>query len=381
MSLPFLPFRGLGGLPGVFIIMRRIYFFLFAMLTMAGSILAQDAPLRLAVAGITHAHLGEVVRRVGRGDFQIVGVSEPNDQYRLHNGLRGKVADDLFYADICEMLDKAKPEAVVAYGSIKDHMMVVEACAPRHIDVMVEKPLATTPKEARRMKQLAEQYGIKVLTNYETTWYRSNQHIKQLVDQGEIGAIRRINVYDGHEGPKEIGCGDMFLEWLTDPVLNGGGALTDFGCYGANLCTWLLRGERPKSVYAITKQHKPDVYPKVDDDATIVLEYKGTTAQIMASWCWPKGRKDMYVYGSKGSAFQLTPAGMETRIGGRDSGQYDAPKLEAPYDDSFRWLKAVVRGQIKLTPYDLGGMDNNILVVEILDAARRSAAKGKAVKL
>lgn len=361
-------------------ILHRISLLLLVMAA-AISASAQDNPLRLAVAGVTHGHLGEVVSRIGRGDFTIVGVSEPNDNYRKRNGLRGKVADELFYADICEMLDKTKPEAVVAYGSIKEHMMVVEACAPRHIDVMVEKPLATTPKEAMRMKQLADKYSIKVLTNYETTWYRSNQYIKQLVDRGEIGSIRRINVYDGHEGPKEIGCGPMFLEWLTDPVLNGAGALTDFGCYGANLTTWLLRGERPKSVYAIAKQHKPDIYPKVDDDATIVVEYSGTTAQLMASWCWPKGRKDMYVYGSKGSAFQLTPAGMETRLNGKDSGQFDAPKLDAPYDDSFRWLKAVVRGQIQLAPYDLGGMDNNILVVEILDAAKRSAKTGKSVKL
>jgi len=50
--------------------------------------------------------------------------------------------------------------------------------------------------------------------------------------------------------------------------------LTDFGCYGANLMTWFNNGERPISVTAITQTIKPDIYPDVDDEATILLTYK-----------------------------------------------------------------------------------------------------------
>lgn len=342
---------------------------------------AQETPLRLGVAGVTHGHLGEVVRRIDRGDFQVVGVAEPNDTYRHHNGLIGKVDASLFYKDLGEMLDATKPEVVVAYGSIYDHERVVEACAPRHIHVMVEKPLATTPKAARHIQNLAEKYDIMVLTNYETTWYSTNQYAYRLIQEGKIGNLVRINIYDGHEGPKEIGCDNKFLEWLTDPVLNGGGALIDFGCYGANLATWLMHGERPKSVYCVTQQHKPDIYPNVDDNATIVVEYSGTTVQIMASWCWPQGRKDMYVYGLKGSIFQKTPTLMETFINGKNEGPFEAPRLETPINDSFRFLKAAIRGEYKLPPYDLSSLENNLLTVEILDAARKSAASGKVVKL
>ena len=342
---------------------------------------AQDAPLRLGVAGVTHGHLGEVARRIGRGDFQVVGVAEPNDTYRQHNDLVGKVDASLFYKDLGEMLDATKPEVVVAYGSILEHERVVEACAPRHIHVMVEKPLATTPKAAKHIQKLAEEHGIMVLTNYETTWYSTNQYAYQLIQEGKIGDLVRINIYDGHEGPKEIGCSSMFQEWLTDPIQNGGGAIIDFGCYGANLATWLMHGERPKSVYCVTKQHKPSIYPKVDDDATIVVEYPSTTVQIMASWCWPQGRKDMYVYGSKGSIFQKTPTQMETFIDRKNSGPFEAPRLDAPINDSFRFLKAAVRGEHKLPHYDLSSLENNMLVVEILDAASKSAATGKVVKL
>ena len=358
---------------------HTILFFILFLISISVSA-ADETPLRLAVAGITHGHLGEVVRRMNRGDFQIVGVAEPNDAYRKRNDLIGRLPENLFFADLGQMLDETKPEVVVAYGSIYDHLSVVEACAPRHVHVMVEKPLATTWKAARRIAELAEQYNIHVLTNYETTWYSTNQHAKQLIDAGKIGDLVRINIYDGHEGPKEIGCGPMFLEWLTDPLLNGGGAVVDFGCYGANLATWLLKGQEPLSVYAVLQQKKPDVYPKVDDDATIVVQYPGCTVQIMASWCWPQGRKDMYVYGLKGSIFQLTPTQMETFIDRRQSGRFEAPRLESPYNDSFRFLRAVVRNEITLQPYDLSSLENNLMVVRILDAARKSAKSGKPIK-
>ncbi|MCF0175423.1 MAG: Gfo/Idh/MocA family oxidoreductase [Bacteroidales bacterium] len=348
--------------------------------TAADTAYADSTPLRLAVAGVTHGHLGEVRRRIGRGDFEIVGVYEKDDRYREKNELTGHVAPELFFSNLGKMLDRTRPEVVVAYGSIYDHLAVVEACAPRHIDVMVEKPLAVSAKHAEKMAALAEKYGIKVLTNYETTWYASNTHAMNLVDSGEIGKVVRINVYDGHQGPQEIGCEQRFLEWLTDPKLNGGGAVVDFGCYGANLATWLLKGQKPHSVSAVLKQNKPEVYPNVDDDATIVLDYPGAVVQIMASWCWPMSRKDMYIYGLDGYIYQKDGKNMETYTG-NGLRQFEAPALQAPYNDSFLYLKAAVRDEITIAPHDQEALENNVMVVKILEAARKSAKTGKAVEM
>ena len=57
---------------------------------------------------------------------------------------------------------------------------------------------------------------------------------------------------DGHAGPRMIHVSPEFFDWLTDPKLNGAGALYDFGCYGADLMTWLMKGEAPESVMAAT---------------------------------------------------------------------------------------------------------------------------------
>lgn len=362
--------------------MKNLTTCIAALLCCMTTIMAQEKPLRLAIAGISHGHIDEVARRIEKTkDFCVVGIAEPNDELRNKNVLTGKVDESVFYADLEQMLDETKPEAVAAYGSIYDHLTVVEACAPRGIHVMVEKPLATTYKDALKIKRLAEKYGIKVITNYETTWYRTNWHAHKLVKEGKLGDIFRMNIYDGHNGPWEIKCREEFLDWLTDPVLNGGGAVVDFGCYGANIATWFLNGEKPESVYAVLKQHKPEVYPKVDDDATIIVEYPGVTVQIMASWCWPVGRKDMYVYGHDGYIYQKTGEEMETVINGKATQMFKAPELLTPYDDTFRFLRAIVRDQIKLEPFDPNSLENNIMVVQILEAARKSAAKGKVVKI
>lgn len=340
-----------------------------------------DEPLRVAVAGITHDHISGVVSALTGEDVDVVGVWEADSRYIHKNALTGKIPENLFYSDLGKMLDETKPEAVVAYGSIKDHLAVVEACGPRGIHVMVEKPLAASLKDARKMEAIARKYGILVLTNYETTWYGTNWKVKEMVDAGDIGPVRKILVFDGHQGPIEIRCSKKFTDWLTDPVLNGGGAVMDFGCYGADLATWLLKGKRPDKVYAVLQHNKPDVYPKVDDDATITLTYPGITVQVMGSWCWSYNRKDMFVYGDKGFLYQETPRRMSGLVGNKRFGPMEAEPLKAPYDNSFRYLRAAVRGEINVADTDLGALQTNMIVVEILDAAIRSAKSGKAVSL
>jgi predicted dehydrogenase len=222
--------------------------FLFVLLSLVSfTIFGNDKPLQLGVVNLTHSHVGWVFDSQKNGDFEIVGIVEPNkevvEKYRNRYGF----SSDLVYSSLQEMLDAKKPEAVAAFGPIYDHLMIVEKCAPLGIHVMVEKPLAVSLKHARKMEILAKKHNIHLLTNYETTWYPSHEKMKNMIDSNAIGEIRKVVVRDGHKGPKKINVPSEFYEWLTDPVLNGGGAITDFGCYGANLMTWLMNGERQRS--------------------------------------------------------------------------------------------------------------------------------------
>jgi predicted dehydrogenase len=202
------------------------------------------------------------------------------------------------------------------------------------------------------------------------------------VTRGELGELRKIVVHDGHRGPKEIGVSPEFFEWLTDPVKNGGGALIDFGCYGADLITWLMKGAVPTSVSAVTQQLKPQIYPKVDDEATIIVTYPGAQGIIQASWNWPIGRKDMEIYGAKGQI--VTVDGNVMRVRRSEQAPAEQPALAprtAPQDDPFKYFAAVVSGTIKVDDADLAALPLNVTVVRILDAARTSAKTGRTVLL
>jgi predicted dehydrogenase len=184
---------------------------------------------------------------------------------------------------------------------------------------------------------------------------------------------------DGHQGPNEIGVGPEFLGWLTDPVKNGAGALFDFGCYGANLMTWLMDNQRPVSVSAYTQTFKPQIYSKVDDEANVLVEYPHAVGIIQGSWNWPYSRKDFEVYGEHGYATAIGGNELHARVGQAQEQVTTPPALPPDQKDSISYLKAVVRGRLK--PSGLSSLENNMIVVEILSAARESARTGKAVKL
>ncbi len=364
------------------------FLFLFAIIfSVSGSFAQQKSKsnLRLGVSGISHGHSGWIFEWKGREKpLNVVGVYEPDTALSGKFIRRYKLNPELFYTNLTEMLEKTRPEAVAAFGSIYAHLATVEACAPRGIHVMVEKPLAVSVEQVAKMESLAKKHKIFLLTNYETSWYPSTENTYRLVyDSNFLGKIRKMTVNDGHNGPKEIGVGKEFFDWLTDPVLNGGGAVVDFGCYGANLMTWLMKGETPLTVSAVTSTFKPGSYPKVDDDAVILVHYTTANGVIQGSWNWPFGRKDMEIYGETGQIFADNSTDMRIRKSGMQQSanvKVTAKEMDV-YTDPFAYFTDVVRGEIKVPPFGLYSLENNVIVVKILDAARESARTGKTIKL
>jgi predicted dehydrogenase len=338
-------------------------------------------PIRVGVAGLVHGHvLGFFEKYQHSTAIQIVGIAEPDRKYASQIANDYQLDRNLFYGDLEEMIQKSHPQALVTYTNTFDHRKVVQICARHGLPVMMEKPLAVSLADALAMEQAAKAGKIPVMVNYETTWYRSNQAVYDLVHENALGGIRKIVAHDGHQGPKEIGVGPEFLSWLIDPKLNGGGALFDFGCYGADLATWLMDGERPLTVTAVTQQIKADVYPRVDDEATMVVTYPKAQAIFQASWNWPFDRKDLEVYGQTGYAITVKRDDIRIRREGQtQEEQVMAKPIEQPNDDPISYLRAVVLDGMK--PAGPSSLDTNITVMEILTAARESATSGKTIRL
>lgn len=365
--------------------MKNLALFLSFLLFSCSNAFSQDKPLKIGVAGLHHGHVGWVLEANQRPDLEIVGIAEPNRELAERYAKQHGISMDIVFDTVEEMVEKTKPEAVTGFGATFHHLEIVQSCAPRGIHVMVEKPLAVSLEHAKEMAMLAEKHKIHLLTNYETSWYSSNEKAYELLHSGKLGEPRKIVVRDGHRGPKQIGVGPEFLDWLTDPELNGAGALMDFGCYGANLSTWLLDGLRPVAVTAVTQQLNPADNPKVDDEATIILTYPNSQTIIEASWNWPIGRKDMEIYGQTGAIFADDGSHLRVRMAegysGFEEDRMELPDRKAPFDDPFSVLIAMVRGKLQLEAFDPYSLENNLLVMEILQAAKESTGSGRTILL
>jgi glucose-fructose oxidoreductase len=342
---------------------------------------AQTVALPVAIVGLVHGHVTGFLgsEQMHRSDVKVVAIVEPDAALRDKYQRLYKLPKEMFFANIDSMLQVHKPQALLVYTDIASHRRVIETAARHGINVMVEKPLATSYADALAIERAAKASHIHVLVNYETTWYASNLDAYTLLHSGAIGPARKVVFRDGHNGPKEINVQPEFLAWLTDPRKNGAGALFDFGCYGADLMTWLMDGHAPETVTAVTQQLKPDIYPHVDDEATILLTYPHAQAIIQASWNWPFAIKDTTIYGATGEAQTVLKDQLRVHKPGQPESIGTSPPLPAAIGDPLTYLKAVLDST--LPDEGLSSLRTNMIVMRILDAARESARTGKTVNL
>jgi predicted dehydrogenase len=347
-------------------------------------------PLRVGIIGLVHGHVagflnGSALVPAGgalhRPDVQVVGVVEPDDQLFNSYATRYQWPAAMHFHSIEDLAARAHPQAALVFTSTAGHTEAVVKCAALGIHVMMEKPMAVSYKDALAMADAARNGHIHVLVDYETSWYPSNKAVYDLLKQNALGHITKAVARDGHSGPAKIHVQPEFFRWLTDPKENGAGALYDFGCYGADLMTWLMHGEAPIAVSAITNHLQSAVYPNVDDEADVLLKYKNAVAILQGSWSWPFNVKDMDVYGMTGFAKTIGSAQVNVRLEhDKEAHASTPPPLAAPYDDPLHYLRAAIRGDID-EGTDLSSLRVNVIVSEILDAARRSAQSGQTVTL
>jgi predicted dehydrogenase len=365
-------------------------FALTLLLLFAPSSFAAPAPMKVGIVGLVHGHVegflkGGALTPAGgilnRPDVELVGIVEPDQKLFDSYARRYNLAAAPHFRTIQEMVARAHPQVALVFTATSEHRRVVEECAALGVHVLMEKPLAITYPDALAIQAAAARGKIHVLVDFETSWYASNTEAFRLLKQGALGPIVKTVIRDGHQGPKLINVTPEFLAWLLDPKQNGDGALTDFGCYGPNLMTWLMDGEAPRSVTAVTKHLQPDFYPGVADEAEIILNYANAVAIVQASWNWPFSVKQLDVYGRTGYAKAIDSDRIEVRKASDPEGRTsNAPGIPSPNDDPLHYFAAILRGDIE-EENSVSSLKTNITVTEILDAAYRSAQTGKAIPL
>ena len=342
-----------------------------------------SAKVRLAIVGLNHDHVWGILKDIAaEKNSELVAIAETDQA--LVSRAKGRVPPSVkFYDDFAKMLDEVKPDAVIATTANDRHLEILRECARRHIHFSTEKPMAINSDDAREMARLAKAAAIKLMVNYWNAWAPPTPALVEHVRAGEVGPIQKIVVEYGHAGPKEIGVSTQFADWLYDPQKNGGGAIVDFGCYGAEWAIW-LKG-MPTRVFATAKKMKVSQHNRVDDDATIILDYPDGTAILEASWDWPYGMDRAKVFGPNGSLL-ATGSQLLFRAAKDKSAEVGLegkplqvaalpPEKSNPvsyFVDCIRLNKAIE---------DPVSAELNVQVLEILDAARRSLESGRAEEI
>ncbi len=332
---------------------------------------------KIALIGMIHSHTwGHLGRMVKSSQVKLVGIAETRPELIAEAKKRG-ATDVTFYSDYKKMLDEAKPDIVWAFIENNRHLEIVQACAPRKINVIFEKPLASTYKDAVAIRSLAQKSNILVMTNYQMAWWPANYAAKAKADSGALGKVFRLRGIVGHGGPGgPTGLNKYFFDWLTDPVKNGAGALVDFGCYNALWSLWYLG--RPESVYAQSNQLRPEEFPKVEDNSTMVLHYKNGVGIFEGSWDLPRGFQDLEVFGRDGSLYAVNGK-VEFRKGKEAPQEVTLDPLPPERAEPIAYMVNCLKNKKPLE--GLVSLDINVGVVEILDAARTSIKTGTVVRL
>jgi scyllo-inositol 2-dehydrogenase (NADP+) len=358
--------------------------FAMALLLMSSPVGAQTtSKTKLAVVGLDHDHVWGLLRDIAKEpEAELVAIADPHPEL-VEKASKQVPAGVKFFSDYVRMLDEMKPDGVIVTTANNRHLEILKECAKRHISYSVEKPLATNAADAREMVRLARDAHIKLMVNYWNAWTASSHELFHRVSSGELGPVQKIIVQYGHQGPKEIGVSKYFADWLYDPVKNGGGALMDFGCYGAEWALW-LKG-RPSSVFAYTLKLKTEQANAVDDDAVILLEYPDATAIIQASWDWPYNKGQVQVFGRKGSLLSTDSALLYRNV--QTPANIDSPEgqmvslgpVEHETSNPIAYFLYCIRNNKPVE--NPVAPELNVGVVEILDAAKESIRTGRAVKL
>jgi predicted dehydrogenase len=351
---------------------------LLLLLVAAAPLAAQD--YKIAVIGLVHAHVwGHLKTMVEGKSAKLVGVAEPNQELTAEAEKMG-VPHCLVYTDYNRMLDETKPDIVWAFVENNRHLEIAKVCASRHINLIFEKPLAASFDQAKQIKLLAEKSNILIMTNYQMAWWPANYVAKAKVDHGDIGKVWRLHGIVGHSGPGSEGVRNKyFFGWLTDPEKNGGGALMDFGCYNALWSLWYLG--KPKTVFATVNHLRPQRFPKVEDNADLILHYDNAVGIFEGSWDLPRSYQDLDVFGwgenGERGSIHMNQKGVEMQKGKEAESVALAP-LNPDESEPIAYMTSRLKAKQPIE--GLTAIDINVDVIHIIDLAKKSVKSGKEEK-
>lgn len=230
---------------------------------------------RVAVAGLGKMGIMHSAVISAMPDAHVVAVADP--QAQLASYVRSLGIEAPFYTSVEQMLDTTAVDAVMVCTPAAAHLPTARVCVERGVHVFVEKPLADTLENARRMVELVKDASIVHAVGYMKAHYPLYQKMRALVQDGTLG-----QVYQCHCA---LYLSQVFRPpkgWIYERSLSGGGIVINATCHLLFLLEWFFG-----TVRGVFARARP-IHSGVEDVATIVLEFEsGVVASIDTSWAVP----------------------------------------------------------------------------------------------
>ena len=244
----------------------------------------------VAFIGLDHAHVHNLSHAFQRReDVNIGGIAgyPPYTEEEKALNIRINVPTDFdfkIWEDYKELLSQDIDIAVICTG-IGRHADVVEETLGMGIHTVVEKPMALTMEDARRMYRAYKKSDAKLIINWPIAWFPSFRKAKELADTGIIGDVIRVH----YRSPATLGpyqrSGITWddrskLWWYKES--EGGGSMCDYAGYGCVLSTWIT-GKCAKRVYGLKKNFMLP-FSDVEDYSVFTIDFGDSVGVIEGSW-------------------------------------------------------------------------------------------------
>ena len=248
--------------------------------------------MKFRVVGINfdHMHMGDLLRMTSENpNAEIVGVCD-EEPARMNMAIRNfGISRQQVFRDVDECIEKARPDFVILCPATARHAEYVERVAAHRVHILIEKPFASSLKDADRMIAAAKRYRVMLSINWPLRWSASHCTAYRLLVEGRIGALQELHYYDGNRGP--LWHTSDKIETTPTPARKrkswfykkgqGGGSLLDYLGYGTTLGTWYHQSNKPVEITAVTDL--PNGL-EVDEQSVTIARYNCGLSTFQTRW-------------------------------------------------------------------------------------------------
>ena len=351
---------------------------------------------RIAGINFDHMHMGDLLRMAHEHpEAELVGICD-REPLRMATAMQNfSIPAEAIFTDYRACLEKTKPDLVILCPATGEHALWTQRVAEYGVNIMVEKPFASSLADADAMTAAQRTTGKLLAINWPLRWLPGYITTKRLLDEGLIGELTNFHHYGGNRGPLFHRADkveahptpeEKAASWFYDGA-RGGGSLLDYAGYGATLGTWFQGGRKPLEVTCVTDE-PPGL--EVDEHSITACRYAHGLSKIETRWGtftdpWilqPQPKCGFVLCGTRGtiSAYDYATH-LRVQTAERPEGyELAVDDVPTPFQNPIQYLLAVLGGE---ETFERGPLHPEIARIgqQIVDSAVLSAREKRTVAL